>query len=153
MNSKTFHEGNCIMNTQVIKPARLESEEGRWAGSTEEFMNIGGPFDSKDEAIEAGKADRPGESFYICRAKVGAWTAPNAEAILEDWFENNHDLAYDGDEMGFTGSPQKQLDIQNDLQTSLNEWFLQIKDSLTTPTAFESTMDIELIKGDENPAN
>lgn len=141
------------MTTKLIQPARLESEEGWWAGATEEYMNIGGPFDSKEKAIEAGKDDRPGESFYICRAKVGVWTAPYAEGILENWLEDHYDLGYDDTEVGFTVSNEKQTDIQNDLQNVLNEWFRRHQDSLTPATAFASMQDLELIKGDDDSSN
>jgi hypothetical protein len=47
-----------------VKPAIIETPYGWYAGTSEEYMNIGGPFDTREEAIEVGRHNQGGDAFF-----------------------------------------------------------------------------------------
>lgn len=114
-----------------------------WVGANDEFLNIGGPFDTREEAIAAGENDRPGEPFYICRAILKLWQAPNAASVIDNWIEDCDDLWFDDGFPGFSGPKDHEKAAEYDLQTVLNEWFSRHAAMLPEPNAFESSCDGE----------
>lgn len=129
-----------------------EDMEGRpggwWTGTTEDFLNIAGPLDTREDAIEAGRESVPGERFYICRAEVHEWHVPDASIVIEGWIEEHYELWYDDDFPGFEGPNQLEREkaAQDDLQTVLNDWFERHKSMLPTATAFAWHADGEWIE-------
>jgi hypothetical protein len=125
--------------------AYLPNPIGWWAGSDEEYMNIGGPFDTREQAIEAGRADRCGEQFYILRAALESWAAPDASWVVDQFVEDNIDAFYEGDWPGFDGGEEAAKAAEADLQKVLNDWFERHKGILPPTTAFDGTSDGEWI--------
>lgn len=120
-----------------IKIATMKYPLGWWAGTSEEFMNIGGPFTTRDEAIAEGRHCNDGDPFWIVEASLANWRAPSASSVLDMIIENADELFYeDGFDGEFDGGKDALEAAENDLQTVLNEWFLRHLRIFPTPTAF-----------------
>jgi hypothetical protein len=128
-----------------VKPATIETPYGWYAGTSEEYMNIGGPFDTREEAIEAGRHNQGGDAFYICRAALYSWRAPEADSIMDAWIEDHDELWWEDGFSGFDGAPDAEVRAHDDLQTVLNEWFERHRPILPTATAFCAEADGEWI--------
>lgn len=126
------------MMVEKMKPHTLATPDGWWVGSSDEYLNIGGPFSTREEAIAEGRQDCGDDPFYICFAGLHHWAAPNAETVIEDWVDRSDDLWFDDGFPGFSGpdAKEKERAATNDLQTVLNDWFHRHHEMLPTPTAF-----------------
>lgn len=111
-----------------------------WVGADDEYMNIGGPFPTRDAAIEAGRADRCGDPFYITRAVLHQWSAPDAVSVIDHWIDSSDELWFEDGFPGFDGPNEKERTkaAEDDLQAVLNDWFARHADLLPTPTTFAS---------------
>lgn len=109
-----------------------------WVGGNDEYLNIGGPFATRDEAIAEGEHDRPGEPFYICRAGLHCWSPPDADTVIDNWVEAHDELWFDDGFPGFTGPDvaDREKAAEADLQEVLNAWFERHKALLPDATAF-----------------
>lgn len=121
---------------EKVNPEYHGQPLGWWAGTNPEFMNIGGPFPSREQAISEGRSYQNGEPFYIIEAAIQGWSAPCAEDVIERWCENADEYFYEDCFDGFVGGKEAELEAENDLQRVLNEWFLRHKDICPTPTVF-----------------
>ena len=119
-----------------VKPAKIEEPAAWYAGTDEEYMNIGGPYKTREEAITEGRHDRCGDPFYICNAALYGWSAPDAEDVIDAWVNNHDELWWEDGFSGFDGHKDLEAVALNDLQTVLNEWFERHRVILPTPTAF-----------------
>lgn len=119
-----------------VKPAKIEEPAAWYAGTDEEYMNIGGPYKTREEAIAEGRHDRCGDPFYICNAALYGWSAPDADDVIDSWVDNHDELWWDDGFSGFDGHKDLEAVARNDLQTVLNEWFERHRVILPTPTAF-----------------
>ncbi len=120
-----------------VKIATTYYQIGWWAGTNEEFMNIGGPFPTREDAIAEGRHSQGGDPFWIVEASIADWTAPTASSVLDMIAENADELFYeDGFDGEFNGGKDAMQVAENDLQTVLNEWFLRHLHIFPTPTAF-----------------
>lgn len=119
-----------------VRPAVIDMPKGWYAGTTEEHMNIGGPFASREEAIAAGRHDQGGDPFYICEAALYGWRAPEADTVMDAWIEDHDELWWEDGFDGFAGKPDAEVRAHDDLQTVLNEWFDRHREMLPTATAF-----------------
>lgn len=119
-----------------VKPAKIEYPQAWYAGTSEEYMNIGGPFKTREEAIAEGRNDRCGDPFYICNAAIYGWSAPDAESVIDGWVNDHDELWWEDGFSGFDGHKDLEAVARNDLQTVLNEWFERHHVILPTPTAF-----------------
>lgn len=125
-------------NDGRVKPDVLNLVDGWYAGGSEEYMNIGGPFATREEAIAEGRHDRGGDPFYICFAGLMPWSAPDATSVIDRWTEDHDELWWEDGFPGFDGpdAEGREAAAEADLQRVLNEWFQRHKDMLPTPTAF-----------------
>lgn len=128
-----------------IKPIHMQYPAGWYVGSNDEYLNIGGPFHTREEAIEAGRADKCGDPFYICNAALHSWAAPDADTVMDSWIESHDELWWEDGFDGFCGARDSEVVAVDDLQTVLNDWFERHKAMLPTPTAFCATSDGEWI--------
>ena len=119
-----------------VKPAKIEEPAAWYAGTDEEYMNIGGPYKNREEAIAEGRNDRCGDPFYICNAAMYGWSAPDAESVIVGWVDDHDELWWEDGFSGFDGHKDLEAVARNDLQTVLNEWFDRHRVILPTPTAF-----------------
>jgi len=119
-----------------IKPVSQEYPLGWHAGTSDEYMDIGGPFASREDAIAAGRHNQCGEKFYICQAALYSWTAPSADEVIDQWIENHDELWWEDGFGGFDGRPDAEVIAHDDLQAVLNDWFQRNRAMLPTPTAF-----------------
>lgn len=128
-----------------VKPFVIEMPRGWYAGQTEEYMNIGGPFETREDAIEAGRHEMCGDPFYICEAALYGWRAPDADSVMDVWIEDHDELWWEDGFNGFDGKADAEVCAQEDLQTVLNEWFQRHRPMLPTATAFCAEMNGEWI--------
>lgn len=119
-----------------IKPATVDYPRGWYVGANEEYMNIGGPFDTREEAIAAGRYEQCGDPFYICNAALYSWVAPSADEVMDSWIERHDELWWEDGFSGFDGAPDAEVCAEEDLQNVLNAWFERHRGMLPTPTAF-----------------
>ena len=115
-----------------------ETTNDWWAGTSEEYMNIGGPFATREDAIKEGRHDQGGDPFCIVRAGLHEWQAPDADAVIDQWIDSCDELWYEDGFPGFVG-PNKKERVKaatDDLQAVLSDWFQRHRDLLPTPTAF-----------------
>lgn len=124
-----------------------------WVGGNDEFLNIAGPLASREEAIAAGEHDRPGEPFYICRAGLHEWRAPDAASVMDQWVEGHDELWFEDGFGGFDGpnASEREKAAEADLQEVLNAWFVRHKAMLPTATAFAWHTDGEWFNLAESP--
>lgn len=128
-----------------VKRAYLPNLVGWWAGTSDEYMNIGGPYDTREEAIAEGRAHQEGERFYILRAALMSWAAPDASHVLDNFVDDNIDAFFEGDFPGFDGGKEAEKAAEADLQKVLNEWMDRHKAMLPPTTAFDGISDGEWI--------
>lgn len=124
-----------------IRATYLANDAGWWVGRDDEYLNIGGPFKTRNEAITCGRAEQGGDPFYICFSAVMGWTAPDAASVIEQWVENTDEIFYEDGFDGFTGANGKtdlqlEREAENDLQVILNEWMDRHKAMLPSGTTF-----------------
>lgn len=119
-----------------VRPAVIEMPKGWYAGQNEEYMDIGGPFASRDEAIAAGRHEQGDDPFYICEAALYGWRAPEADDVMDRWVGEHDELWWDDGFGGFDGARDAEVRAHDDLQTVLNEWFERHREMLPTATAF-----------------
>lgn len=119
-----------------VKPATIDYPSGWYVGASEEYMNIGGPFETREDAINEGRSDRCGDPFYICNAALYSWQAPSADVVMDAWIDDHDELWWEDGFSGFDGPKDAEVCAQEDLQTVLNAWFERHKGILPTPTAF-----------------
>ena len=129
-----------------VKRASQEFEPGWYAGYNEEYMNIGGPFVTREEAIAAGRHDCADDRFYICRASLYGWSAPCADEVMDQWIEGHDELWWEDGFSGFDGPKDAEVKARDDLQTILNDWFERHQSILPTATAFCAESDGEWIE-------
>ena len=125
-----------MSNISKVKPAKIEEPATWYAGTGEEYMNIGGPYKTREEAIAEGRNDQCGDPFYICNAALYGWSAPDAESVIDGWVNDHDELWWEDGFSGFDATEDAEIAAQNDLQTVLNEWFERHRSILPTPTAF-----------------
>lgn len=118
---------------------------GWWAGTSDEFMNIGGPFATREEAIEAGRDHQCGDPFWIVEARLAVWSPPSAAAAMDEMADSSDELFYDDGFPGFDGGREAEKAAEADLQSVLNEWFARHQHILPTPTAFDGCSKAETI--------
>lgn len=120
-----------------IKIAATDYPLGWWAGTNEEFMNIGGPFPTREEAIEEGRHQQGGDPFWIVEAALADWFAPCASQVIDLIAESADELFFeDGFDGEFNGGKDTLQTAEDDLQNVLNEWFMRHLHIFPTPTAF-----------------
>ncbi len=119
-----------------IRPAVIDTPKGWWAGTSEEYLNIGGPFANRDEAIAEGRHAQGSGPFYICEAALYGWRAPEADTVMDAWIEDHDELWWEDGFSGFDGARDAEVKAHDDLQTVLNEWFDRHRAMLPTATAF-----------------
>jgi len=119
-----------------VKPSKIEEPAAWYAGTDEDYMNIGGPFKTREEAIAEGRHDKQGEPFYICNAALYGWSAPDADCVMDHWVDDHDELWWEDGFSGFDGAKEAEAIARDDLQTVLNEWFERHRVILPTPTAF-----------------
>jgi hypothetical protein len=119
-----------------VKPAKIEYPQAWYAGHNEDYMNIGGPYKTREEAIAEGRHEQQGDPFYICNAALYGWSAPDAESVIDGWVNDHDELWWEAGFSGFDATKDAEIAAQNDLQTVLNEWFERQRGILPTPTAF-----------------
>ncbi len=119
-----------------VKPFVIDMPRGWYAGLTEEYMNIGGPFETREEAIDAGRHEMCGDSFYICEAALYGWRAPDADSVMDAWIEDHDELWWEDGFSGFDGKADAEVCAAEDLQAVLNEWLQRHRSMLPTATAF-----------------
>ena len=119
-----------------VRPAKIEYPQAWYAGTSDEYMNIGGPYKTREEAIAEGRNDRCGDPFYICNAALYGWSAPDAESVIDNWVNDHDELWWEDGFPDFDGHKDLEAVARNDLQTVLNEWFERHRVILPTPTAF-----------------
>lgn len=134
-----------------VRPVTVEMPSEWWAGKDEDYMNIGGPFDTREQAIEAGRHEQNGDPFYICNAALYGWRAPEADSIMDAWVEDHDELWWEDGFCGFDGSPDVEVKAHDDLQTVLNDWFERHRAMLPNPTAFAAHGDGEWIDRPTEP--
>lgn len=122
-----------------------------WVGSNEEFLNIAGPVMTRDEAIKVGREHQLGDPFYICRAALHVWNAPDAVQIMDNWVENHDELWFEDGFPGFDGSREQELEAESDLQSVLNAWFERHRHLCPGATAFAWSADGEWIDKEVTP--
>ena len=125
-----------MSDTSKVRAVKIEYPQAWYAGSNEDYMNIGGPFDTREEAIAEGRHDKQCEPFYICNAALYGWSAPDAESVIDGWVNDHDELWWEDGFSGFDATKDAEIAAQNDLQTVLNEWFERHRSILPTPTAF-----------------
>jgi len=136
------------VNDEQGVPASVPSATGDWwVGANDEYLSIGGPLETRDEAIARGRDYRAGYPFYITRAVLRKWTAPDAVSVMDHWVDAHEGLWYEDGFPGFEGPNmrERELAAETDLQAVLNEWFERHRDILPHPTAFAWTADGEWI--------
>lgn len=118
---------------------------GWWAGSSEEYMNIGGPFPTRDEAVRTGREWQGGDPFWIIEARLSEWFPPDASNVIDIIVDNSDELFYDDGFPGFDGGKEAEKAAEEDLQRVLNEWFQRHQGIFPAPTAFDGTANLEQI--------
>ncbi len=125
-----------MVKINKVEAAVIEYPLSWYAGTSEEYMNIGGPFEERDEAIAQGRHEQGGDPFYICQAALYGWSAPDAADVMNQWIDGHDELWWEDGFGGFDGGKDKEAAAEQDLQIVLNEWFQRHKVILPTPTAF-----------------
>lgn len=133
-----------------VRPSYFPGPTGWWAGGYKEYMNFGGPFQSKEDAIECGREYRDADPFYILHASVHGWSAPDATSVMDGWVDGADELFYGDGFPGFDNADGKRAallerEAENDLQAVLNEWAKRHLAMLPNGTAFNGTSDGEWI--------
>lgn len=143
-------EERPIEQPKPLRPVPVApASEGWWAGCDEEFMNIGGPFATRDEAIAAGRAYLNGDPFWICHAVLHCWYAPDASCVFDELCNQSDEYFYEDGFPGFDGGKEAERAAGNDLQVVLNEWIGRHTGILPKPTAFANCSDHEQIDAPE----
>lgn len=119
---------------------------GWWAGSTEEYMNIGGPFATREEAIKAGQEDMLGDPFWIVEACLHKWQAPDAWSVMDMMADNTDEFFYEDGFPGWDAHKDVVKAAEDDLQSIMNEWLKRWQMILPTPTAFSGCGKAERIE-------
>lgn len=136
-NGDTWWERHVIViDSETGTISDMDFDHGWDAGHNEDYMNIGGPFKTREEAIAEGRHDRQGEPFYICNAALHGWTAPDADCVMDHWVDDHDELWWEDGFCGFDGGNEAEAIARDDLQTVLNAWFQRHRAILPTPTAF-----------------
>jgi len=131
--------------TTTVRCAVKAEPVGWWVGETEEYMNIGGPYPTREEAIASGRNAQCGCEFYICYASVEDWCAPSADVVMEWWIDEQDDLWFEDGFPGFLGPAERVRAFEDDLQRVLNDWFVRHADMLPASTVFAFSRDGEWI--------
>lgn len=126
---------------------KLTDGWGWWAGTSEEYMNLGGPFASREEAISEGRFQQAGEAFWIVQARPAEWSPPDAEDVMNRIAESGDDyeMFYEDGFPGFDCSDEVEKEAQADLQAALDGWFGRWQHIFPTPTSFSGTSGLERI--------
>lgn len=122
-------------------------EWGWWAGTSDEFMNLGGPFATREEAITEGRNQQCGDPFWIVEARLASWSPPDAAKVM-DWLAeqgDDNELFYDDGFPGLQCSQEIEREAEADLQSVLADWLNRWLHILPTPTAFNGTCGLEQI--------
>jgi len=121
-----------------------------WAGDDERAEH--GPFATKDEAIEAAKAN---ESQYVFEAKQGDFILRIDGDDALSWLNDvNEELVdQDGDGQVFEGvNEAAEKDLGKMLTAALHAW-IEKHGFSTTAWAFDSTRNMEAVKHDDAEEN
>jgi hypothetical protein len=120
---------------------------GWWAGTSEEFMNLGGPFATREEAIAEGRHQQCGDPFWIVEARLAEWSPPDAEDVMNRLAESGDDyqMFYEDGFPGFDCSAEVEKQAEADLQGVLTDWFARWRHILPSPTAFSGTSGLEQV--------
>lgn len=124
------------MADRKVQPASANNPAAWYCGRNEEYMDIGGPFQTREEAIAEGRHYRQGEPFYICNAAIYGWSAPDADCVMDHWIDDHDELWWEDGFSGFEGGKEAESCALNDLQAVLNDWFERHRAILPKATAF-----------------
>lgn len=122
---------------------------GWWAGANEEFFAYGGPFPTRDEAIDAGRDGADGEGFWIVEA-VQQEVRFSGEALIEaQYFENDDYFGEDADpdRLGESSAADAEL------QALLDVWTEKWRHTFVTPNMFAAQRSLEFVKGEPDEAS
>lgn len=118
---------------------------GWWAGSTEEFMNHGGPERTREDAIAVGRDAADGEGFHIVEARLAEYKF-SAERVIEDMLENAETVYEDYAEI--VAPADEAAAATAELQSLLDGWVARHPSMFTPATSFRATRNLEFIEGD-----
>jgi hypothetical protein len=130
----------------------MPDEAPWWAGTTSEYMNIGGPFATREEAIKAGRDEQCGEPFCVIQARLHKWGAPDASAVIDQWVEQSDEYFFEDGFDGFVGGSHAEKAAEEDLQAVLNAWFERHKYICPAPNALAWSGNEEIIDAAEQEA-
>jgi hypothetical protein len=128
----------------MTEEAQMETGDW-WVGTSDEFMNIGGPLLSREAAIEEGRGHQGGDPFWICRATLHTWAPPSAESVMDLMADQSDEYWFDDGFPGFDGGKDAEKAAEADLQQVLNEWFARHLGIFPAPTAFAASSATEQI--------
>lgn len=117
---------------------------GWYAGESDEYYTEG-PFPSRQDAIEAGRAEFDGGGFWVCKAQKQE-VRFCAKTLIEDQYHENDDLFdYENSNGPERKGEHEAADVE--LQTLLDQWTTRWKDTFAQPTLFYQSFSDEYIEG------
>ena len=120
---------------------------GPWAGPDEEMYCYGGPFDTREEAIECGRGNDDGEGFFIVEA-LEMSVKFSAERLIEDQYFDQEDY-FDCDyaEPCRVGLKAQIEAADAELQAVLDAWLDKHRATFNPPNMFAGFRHREWIEG------
>lgn len=110
---------------------------GWWAGPDQEIFRYGGPFATREEAIECGRENAdPGEGFFIVEAAQHQIRL-SARRLIEDQYFDNDDF-FDCE----NAEPDRMADHKGadaELQALLDAWVEKHRATFISPNMFAAS--------------
>lgn len=119
-----------------------------WAGSSNEWYSCG-PFETRDDAIVAGRHAFGGADFCIVEGAQKYLRFDADDLIQHQYFDADELFSYDdGGEPERIGSVAAINEADAELQAALDAWVAKWGHTLAPPTLFAGTRNEETIPGD-----
>lgn len=119
-----------------------------WYGSNNDYFS-GGPFDSREEAIEEGKSDYGGDPFWIIEAELYPIKFLADELINSQYFEKDDLFDYDNAEPERCGDKQLIAQADKELQFYLDKWIKEWSGTFVQPNLFAWQRNDEYIEPEQ----
>lgn len=136
-----------MKNVTEVKPVAAATSAGWWAGTSEEYFQLG-PFASREDAIREARCEEYHfDGFHIIEAGTYGITL-SARRLLDDQYDENAEDLFDFDH----AEPDRRAgadEANAELQNLLNEWVAKWSHTFVAPNMFAWCRNSEYFPAEE----